>query len=495
MFNWAFNKIVKLREKVAVDLGGGDVEKPFLDHLDDLRTMIVRIVVTLLVVTVITFVFCEELVKVITYPLTLAGIADKVTLQNFKVVGGFMTAMNISLIAGVIISFPFLLYFLLQFVLPGLRTNEKKVLFPAIGVGGGLFLIGVVFAYYVVTPRALEFFYKFSVDIGAVAKANTQKDAPAVPPASSDGKQPVLTNGFGILWEITNPGVRNVVETSADGATWSALAATGPDGKAVEAKDFKFVRITSTAGAPAAGTPAPSSAPASSTPTSTAPVLATAAPFIWELTEYVKFICQFVLIFGMCFELPVVVMALVKLDVLNYKVMKTSRTWAAIIIAAVAAIITPTQDALTLGLLAVPMYLLYEICIWLAWYMEKRDRQLYPEYYKEQDEAAKQVDVADDWDNDSYRPWDSDDREEEEEESRSSTSTTAKPASPPAETSVSASDSESGDTTSGTAASAEAEERHAGESGSGPSTPDDSSETEPPAKPDDEPSTDKRNTD
>src|SRR5688572_3560235 len=101
MSNWAFKNTVKFREKVAVDLGAGDEENPFLDHLDDLRSMIVRIVTTLLIVTVITFIFCEDLVRIITYPLTLAGIADKVTLQNFKVVGGFMTAMNISLIAGV----------------------------------------------------------------------------------------------------------------------------------------------------------------------------------------------------------------------------------------------------------------------------------------------------------------------------------------------------------------------------------------------------------
>jgi hypothetical protein len=218
------------------------------------------------------------------------------------------------------------------------------------------------------------------------------------------------------------------------------------------------------------------------------------------VTEYVKFICQFVLIFGMCFELPVVVMALVKLDVLNYKVMKTSRTWAAIIIAALAAVITPTADALTMGLLAVPMYLLYEICIWLAWWLEKRDRQLYPEYYKEQDEAEKQVEVSDDWDNDSYRPWDSDDRNEEEEESRSSSTTTTKPASAPAEASHASSVSESGDMSPDAPDSSEGEE-HAGESGSSASVSDDSSGTESPVKPaesespDDEASAEKRNTD
>ncbi len=412
MFNWAFKKIVKLREKVAVDLGDTDVEKPFLDHLEDLRTMIVRMCVTLLLITLVTFFFCDQLLEIIEYPLVLAGIKDKIVLQNLKVTGGFMTAMNVSLVAGVVLAFPLLLYFLLQFILPGLRTNEKKVVFPALGIGGGLFLLGVVFSYYLVAPRALEFFYEFSVSIGGGgAPASEVAAQPAV------NQQQVLANGFGILWESTSAGVSNTVEASVDGKTWSTFTATGSNGKPVNAADIRFVRISS---APAAGgaPAAASAAPATAVVTS----LSAARPFIWELTDYVKFVCQFVLIFGACFELPVVVMALVKLDVLNYKVMKGTRTWAAVIIAVVAAIITPTQDALTLALLAVPMYALYEICIWLAWWMEKKDRQLYPEYYKERDEDEKGLEVSDDWDNDTYNPWNEGDNEEEDSGGQSSTS-------------------------------------------------------------------------
>lgn len=424
MFNWAFKKIVNLREKVAVDLGDSDVEKPFLDHLDDLRTMIVRMCVTLLLVTVITFFFCEELLAIIKYPLTLAGIADKIELQNFKVTGGFMTAMNVSLVAGVVLAFPLLLYFLLQFILPGLRSNEKKVIFPALGVGGGLFLTGVVFSYYLVAPRALEFFYQFSIDVGSGSK--TEQVATA--PASGELKQErVLANGFGILWESKNADVQNTIEASVDGKTWTKLNVANAEGKPVEPKDVRYVRISS---APlATGTAPADSAKITAPVAAVVTTVASTRPFIWELTEYVKFVCQFVLIFGACFELPVVVMALVKLDVLNYKVMKGTRSWAAIIIAVVAAIITPTQDALTLGLLAVPMYVLYEICIWLAWYMEKKDRQLYPEYYKEQDEEAKEVEVADDWDNDNYNPWSSGDDDDEEEENRKKTSSSESSAS------------------------------------------------------------------
>lgn len=417
MFKWAFNKIVKLREKVAVDLGDGDVEKPFLDHLEDLRTMIVRMCITLLTVTVLTFFFCDDLLKIIEYPLVIAGIKDKVTLQNFKVTGGFMTAMNVSLVAGVVLAFPLLLYFLLQFVLPGLRSTEKKVVFPALAVGAGLFLVGVVFSYYLVAPRALQFFYEFSVSVGSGA------GTPVVASAPPGVTQQTFSNGFGVLWERKNESIRQTVETSVDGTNWTSVAAAPQqvpkEGAAPVAGDFRYVRITCL--------PPASGAPASSEPAA-AITAVVAAPFIWELTEYVKFVCQFVLIFGACFELPVVVMALVKLDVLNYKMMKGTRSWAAIIIAIVAAIITPTQDALTLGLLAVPMYVLYEICIWLAWWMEKKDRKLYPEYYKEQDADVKELEVADDWDNESYNPFNQEDDEED-----GSSSSPAKPESPPAE--------------------------------------------------------------
>jgi len=101
-------------------------------------------------------------------------------------------------------------------------------------------------------------------------------------------------------------------------------------------------------------------------------------------------------------------MALVKLDFLSYKLMKTTRKHAIIAIAIFSAVITPTQDVLTLLLLAGPLYILYEICIWLAYFIEKKDREAFPEYYAqiEKDEKELEQEVAkDDWDNENYNPW------------------------------------------------------------------------------------------
>ncbi len=47
MWKWLFSKVIKMREKVAIDLGEEDAEKPFLEHLEDLRTMLVRMAMTL----------------------------------------------------------------------------------------------------------------------------------------------------------------------------------------------------------------------------------------------------------------------------------------------------------------------------------------------------------------------------------------------------------------------------------------------------------------
>lgn len=143
------------------------------------------------------------------------------------------------------------------------------------------------------------------------------------------------------------------------------------------------------------------------------PVTQPSPVIFWGISEYVKFVCQFVLIFGLCFELPVVVMALVKMDILSYKVMKGSRAWAAIGICVVSAVVAPSPDVFTLGLIAVPLYLLYEICIWLAWWLDKRDRALYPEHYKSLEEDEKAIEATDEWDNESYNPWSSDDDDDE----------------------------------------------------------------------------------
>jgi sec-independent protein translocase protein TatC len=92
----------------------------------------------------------------------------------------------------------------------------------------------------------------------------------------------------------------------------------------------------------------------------------------WTVQEYYSFVTRFVLGFGLAFELPVVVLALVRFGLVTYKFMARTRPYAIVLIFVLATIITPTPDVLTLIAMALPMCLLYESCIWIAWLMERK---------------------------------------------------------------------------------------------------------------------------
>ncbi|TAE76713.1 MAG: twin-arginine translocase subunit TatC [Verrucomicrobia bacterium] len=354
-------KVFQLRDKANPDL-----EKPFLDHLEDLRVMITRIVLTLVVSMLGCFAFQDDLMAILRKPVNevwltheqglladdidaktweaakrieraAAGLDDTLaphfldrfdsptrelvaTIRLLRAVAtlpesqraeflaaagpdsppaarvttllkngaspeidlrgnlqmmstlrpteGFMLSMKLAFFAGIIVSFPLLLLFILQFVLPGLHQHEKRVLWPALAIGFGLFLLGVSFAYFLVLPRALEFFHEWNLKLGV-------------------------------------------------------------------AND-------------------------------------------WRIGDYITFATQFTLLFGLSFELPVVVMVFVKLGLLSYETMSRTRAYAILAIVVIAAIITPTPDAFTLCLMALPMILLYEGCIWMAWFdarKQLRDEQ------------------------------------------------------------------------------------------------------------------------
>jgi sec-independent protein translocase protein TatC len=215
----------------------------------------------------------------ITQPSTDSDIQGNLKMMSaLKPTEGFMLSMKLSFVAGIVLSFPLLLLYILQFILPGLHSHEKKVLWPSMAIGFGLFLAGASFAYYLVLPRALIFFAQWSGDMG-----------------------------------ISND---------------------------------------------------------------------------WRIGEYISFATQFTLLFGLSFELPVVVMVFVKLGLLSYETMSRTRSYAIVAIFVAAALLTPTPDMLTMTLMAAPMIILYEICIWLAYFDNKKAR------IREQEEARESAERA-----------------------------------------------------------------------------------------------------
>jgi sec-independent protein translocase protein TatC len=96
--------------------------------------------------------------------------------------------------------------------------------------------------------------------------------------------------------------------------------------------------------------------------------------FQWRAEDYISFVCKFMLGMGLGFELPVVILILVKIGVLNYEMLSKGRRYMIIICLVLGALLT-TPEVLTQVLMAVPLYILYEISVWIAWYWERQDRK------------------------------------------------------------------------------------------------------------------------
>jgi sec-independent protein translocase protein TatC len=95
----------------------------------------------------------------------------------------------------------------------------------------------------------------------------------------------------------------------------------------------------------------------------------------WTVREYYSFVTRFTIAFGLAFQLPIIVLLLVKARLLTYAFMKHTRPYAVVLIFALAAVITP-PDPLTMLAMGLPVYVLYECCIWIAWFMQRKQTRV-----------------------------------------------------------------------------------------------------------------------
>ena len=94
----------------------------------------------------------------------------------------------------------------------------------------------------------------------------------------------------------------------------------------------------------------------------------------WRAEEYISFVCKFMLGMGLGFELPVVILTLVKIGVLNYSILSKARRYMIVINMVLGAVLT-TPEVVTQLLMFIPLQFLYEVTVWIAWYWERRDRK------------------------------------------------------------------------------------------------------------------------
>jgi sec-independent protein translocase protein TatC len=191
--------------------------------------------------------------------------ATRIKLRNFNPAEGFMVAFHIALYGSLVISAPFWLYFLGQFILPALRVRERRFLFSWLGWGVFLFMAGVLLTYFVLLPLALRASVEYSTLLGFDA-------------------------------------------------------------------------------------------------------------YEWRAEEYISFTCKFLLGMGLGFQFPLVILTLVKLGILHYEQLARFRRHVIVGAFILGAVLT-TPEVITQVAMAVPLCLLYEICIWLAWFWERKKRR------------------------------------------------------------------------------------------------------------------------
>ncbi len=256
----------------------------FWDHLEELRYVLVRVVVATVVAAIVTLFCKEELFSLIlapknhdfiTYRLLsgyisseeigtmLSRLSGDVELISTQLTQQFTTHITMSLYVGLLIAFPYVLYELFRFISPGLYRGERRYAGLFVVFGYVMFMAGVVLNYLLIFPLSLNFLSNYQV----------------------------------------SPDVRNLI----------------------------------------------------------------------SLESYIGTFMSLNIMMGILFEMPILCWLFAKLGVLRSQFMRHYRRHAIVLLLFIAAIVTPTVDIITLILVALPIYLLYELSILIV-HLSQRDR-------------------------------------------------------------------------------------------------------------------------
>ena len=238
-----------------------EVQATFWDHLDELRSCIIRSLVVLAVVAAAAFAMKDQLFAVVLAPRSsdfvsyrLLGVEPfSIHLMNTGLTEQFMVHIRVAVYAGLMGALPYILYVLFGFVAPGLYRNERRAAVQILGSAYAMFVLGTLVCYFIIFPLTVRFLgtYQVSTDVDNM-----------------------LT-----------------------------------------------------------------------------------------IQSYVDTLISMSFVLGIVFELPVVCAILGRMGFIDGRLMARFRKHAVVVILIVAAIITPTTDAFTLLVVALPVWLLYEVSI------------------------------------------------------------------------------------------------------------------------------------
>lgn len=148
-----------------------DSSAPLVDHLIELRNRIVKSLLAFVIAVVLAWFVWKPIFDFLTHPICAAMIQNgqECRLIMVKLQEGFFTAIRISVLAGFMLSFPYIAAQLWLFVAPGLYRTEKMAFLPFLLASPVMFILGAAVAFYLVIPYAYIFFLQFQQGAGVTA--------------------------------------------------------------------------------------------------------------------------------------------------------------------------------------------------------------------------------------------------------------------------------------------------------------------------------------
>ncbi|MGO8815357.1 MAG: twin-arginine translocase subunit TatC [Terriglobia bacterium] len=159
-----------------VELSGKQMS--FLEHLEELRVRLLRSIYSVIITSGICFWYHQAIyaymAKPLTDTLTLLHLPAKLVYTN--PVDPFNLYIKLSIMGGIFLASPFVLYQLWMFISPGLYRNEKKYIWPFVLMTSGLFMSGGFFAYKLALPKVFRFLLEFASQFTPMVTINEYWD-------------------------------------------------------------------------------------------------------------------------------------------------------------------------------------------------------------------------------------------------------------------------------------------------------------------------------
>jgi sec-independent protein translocase protein TatC len=305
-------------QRHAEEFNPDDYRMTIGDHLEELRRRLILALLGFVVVFFTCFAFGEPIMSWFCKPLINALQKYDINPQIYftQVSDPFMTFLEICVVVAVAVAAPWMVYQFWQFIAAGLYPHERKVITKHVPLSIGLLITGMAFVYYPVLPWTLQFFLAFSISIPLPTSYSpdthvTNAMPTTIPVLDGDPAHPIN----GEIWLNHLDGRLKILV-----------------GDKVRVLTFGPQNLT--------------------------------APMI-TLPDYIDLVISMLLTFGLSFQLPLVIVALVAVGIVDRATLKAWRRYVYFAMAVLAAMIAPEVVTAMIALM-LPLCVLYELGIWLA---------------------------------------------------------------------------------------------------------------------------------